>query len=211
MTRITVQSVARCIERPILPFPASRKRFSQQWQPAYPCRAEAAEAGPAVMQVEEQLGVRLFHRTIRKLSLTEEGQRLFDSVQPAFSILSSALEEARRSKEEVGGLLDVSAPRSLDLPVSWPYFEAFQQLYPHVQLNVQLDDHFTDLVTERSDVGFRAGPPPSGGSIARRLMPIQLIVLKLTEQPRFTSPAQSAPICHAVRASALRSARSSPW
>lgn len=133
-------------------------------------------ASHAVMQLEKELGVRLFHRTTRKLSLTEAGQQLFDSVQPALSILSSALDEARRSKEEVGGLLRVSAPRAFGLPVLWPYFEEFQQLYPNVRLEVQFDDHFTDLVTERSDVGFRGGPPPSGGSIARRLVPIQLIV-----------------------------------
>ncbi|HZZ10504.1 MAG TPA: LysR family transcriptional regulator [Paraburkholderia sp.] len=133
-------------------------------------------ASHAVMQLEKELGVRLFHRTTRKLSLTEEGERFFDSVQPALSILSTALDDARRAKGEVGGVLRVSAPRSLGMPVLWPHFEAFQKAYPNVQLEVQFDDLFTDLVTERSDVGFRAGPPPSGGSIARRLLPIQLIV-----------------------------------
>jgi DNA-binding transcriptional LysR family regulator len=133
-------------------------------------------ASQAVMQLEKELGVRLFHRTTRKLSLTEEGQRLFDSVKPALSIFSSALDEARRSKEEIGGLLRVSAPRALGMPVLWAYFEQFQQLHPNVQLEAQFDDHFTDLVTERADVGFRGGPPPSGGSIARPLVPIQLIV-----------------------------------
>lgn len=133
-------------------------------------------ASHAVMQLEKALGVRLFHRTTRKLSLTEEGQRLFDSVQPALSILSSALDEARRSKDEVSGRLRVSAPRAFGLPVLWPYFEEFQRSNPNVQLEVQFDDQFTDLVTERSDVGFRGGPPPSGGLIARRLVPIQLIV-----------------------------------
>ncbi|MFM0336191.1 LysR family transcriptional regulator [Paraburkholderia fungorum] len=133
-------------------------------------------ASHAVMQLEKELGVRLFHRTTRKLSLTEEGQRLFDSVKPALAVFSSALNEARRSKEEVGGLLRVSAPRALGLPVLWPYFEEFARLHPDVQLEAQFDDHFTDLVTERSDVGFRGGPPPSGGSIARRLVPIQLII-----------------------------------
>ncbi|MGF6571338.1 DNA-binding transcriptional LysR family regulator [Paraburkholderia sp. GAS333] len=133
-------------------------------------------ASQAVMQLEKELGVRLFHRTTRKLSLTEEGQRLFDSVKPALSIFSSALDEARRSKEEIGGLLRVSAPRALGMPVLWKYFEQFQQLHPNVQLEVQFDDHFTDLVTDRADVGFRGGPPPSGGSIARPLVPIQLIV-----------------------------------
>ncbi|MGT2477480.1 LysR family transcriptional regulator [Paraburkholderia terrae] len=133
-------------------------------------------ASHAVMQLEKELGVRLFHRTTRKLSLTEEGQRLFDSVKPALAILSSALDEAKRSNEEVGGVLRVSAPRTLGLPVLWPYFEEFQKLYQNVRLEVQFDDQFTDLVTDRSDVGFRGGPPPSGGSIARRLVPIQLIV-----------------------------------
>lgn len=133
-------------------------------------------ASHAVMQLEKELGVRLFHRTTRKLSLTEEGQRLFDSVKPALATLTSALDEARRSRQEVSGLLRVSAPRALGLPVLWRYFEEFQRLHPNVQLEAQFDDHFTDLVTERSDVGFRGGPPPSGGSIARRLVPIQLIV-----------------------------------
>jgi DNA-binding transcriptional LysR family regulator len=133
-------------------------------------------ASHAVMQLEKELGVRLFHRTTRKLSLTEDGQRLFDSVRPALATLSSALDEARRSKEEVSGMLRVSAPRALGLPVLWPYFEEFQKRYPDVQLEVQLDDQFTDLVTERADVGFRGGPPPSGGSIARPLVPIQAIV-----------------------------------
>lgn len=133
-------------------------------------------ASHAVMQLEKELGVRLFHRTTRKLSLTEEGQRLFDSVQPALSILASALGDARRSKEEVEGRLRVSAPRALGMPVLWAHFEAFQRLYPNVRLDVQFDDLFTDLVTERADVGFRAGPPPSAGSIARRLVPVQLIV-----------------------------------
>ncbi|ODP32922.1 LysR family transcriptional regulator [Pandoraea sp. ISTKB] len=133
-------------------------------------------ASHAVMQLEKELGVRLFHRTTRKLSLTEEGQQLLESAQPALAMLSSALDDVRRSKEEVSGALRVSAPRAFGLPVLWRYFETFQQRYPNVQLDVQFDDHFTDLVTDRADVGFRGGPPPAGGSIARRLVPIQLIV-----------------------------------
>ncbi|WP_322014143.1 LysR family transcriptional regulator [Paraburkholderia sp. J12] len=133
-------------------------------------------ASHAVMQLEKELGVRLFHRTTRRLSLTEEGQRLFDSVKPALAVLASALDEVRRSKAEVGGPLRISAPRSLGVQVLWPYIEAFQQLYPEVQIDAMFDDRFTDLVTDRADVGFRAGPPPSAGSIARRLLPIQLIV-----------------------------------
>ncbi|SDO02917.1 transcriptional regulator, LysR family [Janthinobacterium sp. OK676] len=133
-------------------------------------------ASQSVIQLEKSLGVRLFHRTTRKLSLTEEGQRLFDSVKPALAILSSSLDEARRSKEEVNGILRINAPQSLGLSVLWQFFELFHQSHPKVQLDIELDDQFTDLVSGRADVGFRGGPPPSGGSIARRLVPIQLIV-----------------------------------
>jgi DNA-binding transcriptional LysR family regulator len=45
-----------------------------------------------------------------------------------------------------------------------------------VQLDARFDDQFTDLVADRADVGFRGGSPPAGGTIARRLAPIQLIV-----------------------------------
>jgi DNA-binding transcriptional LysR family regulator len=133
-------------------------------------------ASHAVMQLEKALGIRLFHRTTRKLTLTEEGQRLLQGVEPALAILASALDDARRSKEEVAGPLRVSAPAALGRTVLWPAILEFAALYPDVQLDVRFDDHFTDLVTERADVGFRGGSPPAGGAIARRLLPIQLIV-----------------------------------
>ncbi|BCF93429.1 LysR family transcriptional regulator [Paraburkholderia largidicola] len=133
-------------------------------------------ASHAVMQLEKSLGVRLFHRTTRKLSLTEEGQRLLHSVEPALATLSSAIDDARRTKDEVAGPLRVSAPMALGRAVLWPSVLEFAALYPDVQLDVRFDDHFTDLVSDRADVGFRGGSPPSGGTIARRLLPIQLIV-----------------------------------
>ncbi len=133
-------------------------------------------ASQAVMQLEKSLGVRLFHRTTRKLSLTEEGQRLLLSVEPALATLSSAIDDARRAKDEVAGPLRVSAPTALGRAVLWPSIVAFAARYPDVQLDVRFDDHFTDLVSDRADVGFRGGSPPAGGAIARRLLPIQLIV-----------------------------------
>ncbi|WP_144159884.1 LysR family transcriptional regulator [Paraburkholderia sp. BCC1885] len=133
-------------------------------------------ASHAVMQLEKELGVRLFHRTTRKLSLTEEGRALLDNVQPALAILSSALADTRRAKDEMAGPLRVSAPRALSHAVLWPFFLEFSALYPDVHLDVQFDDLFTDLIGDRTDVGFRGGSPPAAGTIARKLLPIQLIV-----------------------------------
>ncbi|SAK96632.1 LysR family transcriptional regulator [Caballeronia hypogeia] len=132
-------------------------------------------ASHAVMQLEKALGVRLFHRTTRKLSLTEEGQRLLQNAEPALAMLSSAFAEARRAKEEIAGPLRISAPKALGRAV-WPSVLEFAARYPDVELDARFDDQFTDLVEERADVGFRGGSPPAGGAIARRLLPIQLIV-----------------------------------
>ncbi len=70
----------------------------------------------------------------------------------------------------------VTAPRSLGYSVLWPLFEAFAQAHPDVQLDIQLEDRLQDWVAERIDVGFRAGQQPDGRIIARRVLPIQLIV-----------------------------------
>ncbi|MDH6146476.1 MULTISPECIES: LysR family transcriptional regulator [Paraburkholderia] len=133
-------------------------------------------ASHAVMQLEKSLGVRLFHRTTRKLSLTEEGQKLLQGVEPALAMLSSAIDDARRSGEEVAGPLRISAPTALGRTALWPSILEFAALHPDVQIDIRFDDHFTDLVSDRADVGFRGGSPPSEGAIARRLLPIQLIV-----------------------------------
>jgi DNA-binding transcriptional LysR family regulator len=133
-------------------------------------------ASHAVMQLEKSLGVRLFHRTTRKLSLTEEGQRLLQGVEPALAMLASAIDDARRSTEDIAGPLRISAPAALARTLLMQPILEFAAQYPDVQIDIRFDDHFTDLVSERADVGFRGGSPVAGGAIARRLMPIQLIV-----------------------------------
>jgi DNA-binding transcriptional LysR family regulator len=60
--------------------------------------------------------------------------------------------------------------------VLWPVLEAYCRRYPLVEPDVQLDDRIGNWVEDRVDVGFRAGTPPDGGVIARRLLPLQLVV-----------------------------------
>ncbi|MBQ2649273.1 MAG: LysR family transcriptional regulator [Achromobacter sp.] len=133
-------------------------------------------ASHAVMQLEKSLGVQLLRRTTRKLSLTEEGRRLLDNASPALGLLSAALADARRASDEISGPLRISAPRALIHCMLWQYVLAFAREYPGVQLDVHFDDRLTDLVGDRADVGFRGGSLPAAGTVARRLVPIQLLV-----------------------------------
>ena len=133
-------------------------------------------ASQALAQLEAHLGVRLFHRTTRSLSLTEEGSQFLAAAQPGLASLHRALHSARRGREAIAGPLRIVAPRATMLQLLWPVLEEFCKSHPEVEPDVQLDDRIGNWVDDRVDVGFRAGPPPEEGVIARRLLPLQLVV-----------------------------------
>lgn len=133
-------------------------------------------ASQALAQLEHFLGIRLFHRTTRNMSLTDEGQQFLEAAQPGLIALQEAVRGVRRAREEIAGPLRVVGPRSTFLPVLQPLLEEFCARHPAVQADVQLDDHIGNWVMDRVDVGFRTGTPPAEGVIARRLFPLQLII-----------------------------------
>ncbi|MDQ8022078.1 MAG: LysR family transcriptional regulator [Moraxellaceae bacterium] len=142
--------------------------------------AEAQQISPqaaskALAQLEAYLGVRLFHRTTRSMSLTEEGQRFLEAAQPSLLGLQQALLGARQTREDIAGPLRIVGPRSVSHAIIGPVLDEYCRLYPEVQPDIQLDDRIGNWVEDRVDVGFRIGQSPQEGLIARRLFPLQLI------------------------------------
>lgn len=133
-------------------------------------------ASKALKQLETHLGVRLFHRTTRNMSLTEEGQRFFEAAKPALMGLQQALATVQQTREEFAGPLRIVGPRSVVQQIIKPVLIEYSRLYPEVQPDVQLDDGITNWVEKRVDVGFRISVSPQEGLIARRLFPLQLII-----------------------------------
>ena len=131
-------------------------------------------ASKALAQLEAHLDARLFHRTTRVMSLTDAGQRLFEDVQPSVLGMQRALQNARAAKDEFAGPLRITGPRTTFQPILWPLVEEFCDLHPGIQPDVLLDDRIGNWVEDRVDVGFRLGPSPHEGVIARRLFPVQL-------------------------------------
>jgi DNA-binding transcriptional LysR family regulator len=133
-------------------------------------------ASLALSQLERLLGVRLFHRTTRVLSLTDAGQRFLEEAQPALMGLERAFQSAKSAKEEIAGPLRIVGPRTAFQHILWRLLDEFCGKYPDVQPDVVLEDRVGNWVEDRVDVGFRLGPSPHEGVIARRLFPLQLIV-----------------------------------
>jgi len=133
-------------------------------------------ASLALTQLEKHLGVRLFHRTTRSLSLTEEGAQFLQAAQPGLAALQRAVHGTRVGREAIAGPLRITGPRSIMLDLLSPVIAEFTRRHPQIEPDVQLDDRIGNWVEERVDVGFRAGPPPDENVVARRLMPLQLLV-----------------------------------
>ena len=133
-------------------------------------------ASQSLTQLESHLGIRLFHRTTRRLSLTEEGEQFLHQAGPGLATLQRALHDARRGREEIEGPLRIVAPQATGLQLLAPLLAEFTQAHPRVTPDVQLEDRIGNWVEDRVDVGFRAGTPPADGVIARRLIPLQLVV-----------------------------------
>ena len=136
----------------------------------------AQAVSKSVRQLEQHLGVRLFHRSTRKSSLTEEGQRLFDAVRENLDGLVAALNQARGAVREDEGVIRIAAGGAVGRKVLMPVLAAFAERHPAIEFDLLLEDRFTDAVGDRIDVGFRAGTQPTTQVVARRLFAIQQIV-----------------------------------
>jgi len=129
-----------------------------------------------IRQLEQHLGLRLFHRTTRKSTLTDEGLRFLEAVKPNLEGLVQALEQARGAILDEVGLVRVTAGGAVGRKVLVPLLSDFQQQYPRIQLDLLLEDRFSDLVSERLDVGFRAGNPLDAQVVGRHLFAVQQVV-----------------------------------
>jgi DNA-binding transcriptional LysR family regulator len=145
----------------------------------------------AIAQLEEHLGIRLLHRTTRRVSLTDEGARLFELADAGLRLLNEAMDKTIYAKQHTGGLIRIAAPRALGVKLLVPIIAVFREAHPDIQFDVMLDDHFTDLVANKIDVGFRAGTAPERSVISRSLGAMSLIVCASDEYIARHGPARS--------------------
>ncbi|EED40232.1 transcriptional regulator, LysR family [Stenotrophomonas sp. SKA14] len=142
---------------------------------------EMGVSRPALSQslktLEKQLGVRLLHRTTREMSLTEEGQRLFDAVQPSLSTIDSAVRDLRASHDAPSGLLRINTARLTAKTLIEPHLPEFFALYPELRVELVMDDGLSSIVAEGCDAGIRLGERLAKGMIAVPVTPMLEMVV----------------------------------
>ena len=129
-----------------------------------------------INQLENHLGVRLLHRTTRKLSLTEAGERYFEHAAQALTAAGQAEDAVTELQGEPQGKLKISSPMSFGRLHVAPLIPIFMQRYPKILIDLVMDDRNIDLVAEGFDLAIRSGDMPDSTLIARKLAPLRQVL-----------------------------------
>jgi len=129
-----------------------------------------------ILALENEVGIRLFHRTTRQIVPTDAGMRYFERISSVLEELELAQQLASDHDSLPTGTLKITAPRVFGELYLIPLLPKFNQLYPDLSLEVVLTDDFTNLVEEGIDVAIRAGSLQDSSYIARQLLPMKFFI-----------------------------------
>jgi DNA-binding transcriptional LysR family regulator len=131
----------------------------------------------SVQKLESQLDTRLFLRTTRSTTLTAEGELFFENCRPGVDRILQSVEEMHDLRTGTPrGSLRISSTVGFGRKVVAPLLEGFHALYPDITLDLILDDRPTDFTSDRIDVAFRNGRMEDGQIVAKKLVPMQMLV-----------------------------------
>jgi DNA-binding transcriptional LysR family regulator len=134
-----------------------------------------ATASKHVQTLEDWLGVRLLHRTTRRVALTDAGESFFIQCSRILEEMESA-RNAARPEALVRGNMRITAPVVFGSTRLGPLVVDFMEQHPEVSLSVELTDRSVDLIEEGYDLAIRTGPTDAAGLVVWPLMPLNYVL-----------------------------------
>lgn len=128
----------------------------------------------SVQRLEQQLGVSLFTRTTRSLTLTPEGRELHERALRLLQDAEEIEQAAKAVRDEPAGPLRIAASLPVGLHLIAPALPAFRALYPKVTVDLRLDDRLVDIADQGIDIAVRIGELADSRLLFRRLAPMRL-------------------------------------
>jgi len=129
-----------------------------------------------VARLEANLGVRLFRRSTRKLSLTEEGEQLLREVAEPWHRIQDAMAVVRQGANHAAGPLKVALAPAVGRMHFVPMLAAFRERYPEVLPDLHFDNRQVDLIAEGFDVAIGGGVELPQGVVARELTRVRIVL-----------------------------------
>jgi DNA-binding transcriptional LysR family regulator len=128
----------------------------------------------AIARLEANLGVRLFNRTTRSVSLSNAGRQFVEKVGPAVGDIHGAMEAVRSQRETPSGLLRINAAPTAARQIISPLVLEFLRRYPEMQVDIVTEGRLVDVVAAGFDLGVRVAD----------LVPTDMIALSLGRPQR---------------------------
>jgi DNA-binding transcriptional LysR family regulator len=138
-----------------------------------------------IMELEENLGLRLFERGKRELQLTQEGQAFHDRSSALLTELDQVAEDLRSGTKTPRGQLRVSAPALFSSLAMGRIAAGFASAFPEVRLEVLVEDRPVDLIEQGCDIAIRINPEPDETLVGKRFLRDELL---LVAAPAFKRP-----------------------
>jgi DNA-binding transcriptional LysR family regulator len=130
--------------------------------------------GKTIARLEARLGVRLFHRTTRAQSLTEDGQAYFEHCLRALEALRAGGQMLESGRKEASGRLRVTVPVLFGRRCVTPILTRLATRHPKLELEINFTDAVVDLIEDRFDLAIRNGRPQiDSSSLKSRLITLQ--------------------------------------
>jgi DNA-binding transcriptional LysR family regulator len=121
--------------------------------------------------IEGRLGVKLLHRTTRRMTLTEAGRHYLEAAERIIAELEEAQAAVSADRLEARGTLRVNVPVSFGIREIAPLLPEFARSHPLVTVDLGLNDRVVDLIEEGWDMGVRIGQLANSTMVARKLAP----------------------------------------
>ncbi|MFL6804330.1 MAG: LysR substrate-binding domain-containing protein [Xanthobacteraceae bacterium] len=130
-----------------------------------------------VAMLERNLGVRLFHRSTRKLTLTEAGERFLHAIRGNLEELQASIASVATDRGEPAGVLKVSLGLTFGVDYILPLLPEFLQRYPSVRPDWQFESRQVDLIAEGFDAAIGGGIELAPGVVSRTLAPLHVVAV----------------------------------
>ena len=129
-----------------------------------------------VGRLEDRLGVRLLHRTTRRLQLTAEGETFFNRARPILTALDEAEAEVAAAGAQPRGLLRINCGSAFGRHQLTPAIPRFLERYPEIELDLTIDDLAPVPTDERHDLTIRIGALDESSAVARRICNLERVI-----------------------------------
>ncbi len=144
-------------------------------------RISPAVTSSRISQLEEHLSVRLFQRTTRSLTPTEQGKAFYAGACEILESVENAEAQVVNITENPKGALYVAAPLGLGRRLIAPLVPDFLAIYPEVSVRLRLTDRKVDLTTEGLDLAFFLGQPEDSALRIRKIADIDRVLCAAPE------------------------------